>query len=129
MKKLLVITNDDELLNFFIQNWHSEHFMVAQKHDLFQGLKYLSRKNVDILLYDADSPGLDAVQGILVAKKLNISLHIIVATSENHWLRDPSLDKRKIDFLLFKPLNFSNLKSHLNLLVNDENPVHPTMSD
>ena len=123
MKKILLITHEDKLVNFIIKYGLTDHFQVAHRNDIFHGLKFLSRRNVDILLYDIDAQGIDAVQAILVARKLNKTLHIIVIAAENKLLQDPNLNIRHINFLLFKPINFTNLREHLGLLLHDKATV------
>ena len=116
MQHALVITGDENVINFIIHERASLPIRFTHHADIFKGLKQLTYKYFDILIFDIDLPGLDAVHALDIAKSVQKGLHIIIITHDAHILHNKSLNKHCIDFLLFKPIQFEQLVGHLKFI-------------
>jgi len=120
MHHALIVSRDEKLINFIIQNQVDHNFKIVHKSEIFQGLKVLSRKKFDIMIYDIDSQDLDVLYALKIAKQLNRDLHLIVLTGDKSFLPLRSVEKTNIDYLQFKPLEFDRLKFHLDCFIKGE---------
>jgi DNA-binding NtrC family response regulator len=76
----------------------------------------LTYKYFDILIFDIDSSGVDAVHALKIAKTIQDELHIIVIANNAHILRQKKLDKQIINHLLFKPIQLEHLSKYLKFV-------------
>lgn len=120
MHHALIVSRDEKLINFIIQTQVDHNFKIVHKSEIFQGLKVLSRKKFDIMIYDIDSQDLDVLYALKIAKQLNRDIHLIVLTGDKSFLPLRSVEKPNIDYLQFKPLEFDRLKFHLDCLIKGE---------
>ncbi len=120
MTHALIISRDEKLINFIIQNQVDDNFKIVHRSEIFQGLKVLSRKKFDIMIYDIDSQDLDTFYALNIAHQLNKGCHLIVLTGDKSFLPLRSVGKSIIDYLQFKPLDFDQLKFHLDCLIKGE---------
>ncbi len=120
MHHALIVSRDEKLINFIIQNQVDHNFKIVHKSEIFQGLKMLSRKKFDIMIYDIDSQDLDVLYALKIAKQLNRNIHLIVLTGDKSFLPLRSVEKTNIDYLQFKPLEFDRLKFHLDCFIKGE---------
>jgi len=125
MQNVLVITSDENLINFIIHDKVSSLVRYTHYADVFRGLRMLTYKYFDILIFDIDSPSVDAVHALNIAKTIQDELHIIVITNNAHILRQKKLEKQIIDHLLFKPIQYEHLSKHLKFVaMNRERKKH-----
>ncbi len=75
MHHALIVSRDEKLINFIIQNQVDHNFKIVHKSEIFQGLKILSREKFDIMIYDIDAQDLDVLYALKIAKQLNRDLH------------------------------------------------------
>ena len=91
MQHALVITGDENVINFIIHDKASLPIRFTHHADIFKGLKQLTYKYFDILIFDIDLPGLDAVHALDIARNVQKGLHIIIITHDAHILHNKSL--------------------------------------
>jgi DNA-binding NtrC family response regulator len=116
MQNALVISSDENLINFIIHDKISSLIRFTHYSDVFRGLRMLTYKNFDILIFDIDSPGVDAAHALNVAKSLQDELHMIIITNDAYILHNKTLEKQSIGRLLFKPIQYEQLSNHLKFV-------------
>jgi two-component system, NarL family, sensor histidine kinase BarA len=117
MKNGLLITQDEDVINSILGSQVSDLFKFSLKNDLFIALKLLAKKKYNVVIYDFDSSKIDAKEAISTIKKLENQIHLIVIAGEDFNKQSRKLDRKKIDFLLFKPLDESEILNHLSLYI------------
>jgi DNA-binding NtrC family response regulator len=116
MQHVLVITSDENLINFLVQEKFSPQIRIAHYEDVFKGLRTLTFKKYDILVFDIDAPSMDAVHAVDVARNLMPDLHIIVIAHDDSFLHNTKLSRQNIGHLMFKPIQFDQLRNHIRFL-------------
>jgi two-component SAPR family response regulator len=118
MYKALVITCDESIINFIIEEKFDFKIRFTHNSDVYKGLKMLIRYKYDILIFDVDTPGLSAAFALNIAIRLNSNLHLILVTSDESILNHNNVMRDSIDFVQFKPISRDQLKSHLIMFEN-----------
>ena len=118
MHKALVITCDESIINFVIEEKFDLKIRFSHNSDVYKGLKMLTRYKYDILIFDVDTPGLSAAFALNIAIRLNSDIHLILVTSDESILNHNNVTRDNIDFVQFKPISRDQLKSHLIMFEN-----------
>ena len=117
MKKGLLITSDEKIINFILQSRINNLYNFSLCTDLFQGLKILSKREYDVLIYDSEASSMNPRHAVQTVKKLYQDLHIIIVAGEEFQKKNQTLHKNSIDYLLFKPLDIEDIYQHLKFMV------------
>ena len=115
MDNILIVTHDENLINFTMRDYIRLKFRFVHCSNIFQGLKRIAEEDIGFLIYDVTSSSLNILQAIKMAKKLKPNLHIIIITDDESILRNKNLDLKIIDFIQFKPPEFDQLEQNLYL--------------
>lgn len=120
MNNVLVVSPDNKLKNFIIQNEIGDYSICEYKKEIFQGLRTLIQKEFDILVYNIDLLDIHVLSVLKIAKGLNKEINLIVENGDCEFLPLKSTDKANIYYLQFKPREFTHLKFHLDELIKRE---------
>jgi len=115
MDDVLIVTHDENLINFIMRDYIRLKFRFVHCSNIFQGLKRIAKEDIGYLIYDVTNSSLNVLQSIKMLKKLKPNLHIIIITDDESILRNKNLDLKIIDFIQFKPPEFDQLEQNLYL--------------
>lgn len=119
MHNVLIVSHDEKLKKIIGQNLADFDYTSIYSDKIFQGLKFLVHDEFDIIIFDVESYDLDVNYCLNIAKKLNKEIHLVLLIDPREFVFLKNFAMTNIDYLQFKPLEFNQLKFHLNCLINN----------
>lgn len=117
MKKILVIDDNMLMRKLIVNIFDKRNYCIDEADNGSDGLNSVIKNNYDLVITDILMPGMDGIEMIRYAKKINTSLKIIAITGG-----DPvylSIAKKfGADSVLTKPLNYNTFKNTAEEILN-----------
>jgi len=80
MENILIIDDDAQLTELLIEFLSSNKYIVVAKHKPEEGLEYLVKNHIDVIILDIMMPGMDGFQ-VLRKIRENLSIPVIMLTA------------------------------------------------
>ncbi len=122
-KTILVIDDLQPILNVITGKLKRMNHQIIQALSGEEGLEYFEREHVDLVICDLMMPGMsgwEVAQKMLVineSKGLEKTPFLLMTGWSGHLDDNPKIEQFKIDGILEKPIQFSELFSHMRRLI------------
>ncbi len=116
-QSILVVEDDASIREILEEILAIENHQAALVADGEAAVDYLDQNTYDILISDLGLPGIDGWKVIEHARRRNYGIGVIAITS---WQDKKTVARMKIehvDFVLWKPFRFGQLKNALNFVI------------
>jgi two-component system, response regulator, stage 0 sporulation protein F len=121
---VLVIDDDDSILKLMRRFLEADGYQVCLASDGSEGLAWLNRKSVNLILLDLKMPGMNGPEFLKEMRKMNEYLPVIVATG----YPDGDLMAEAIHYgpftLLAKPIDRKQLARTVEMALNGAREAH-----
>jgi DNA-binding NtrC family response regulator len=94
-----------------------ESFRLFLFFDLFKSFRILSRRNCAIFILDVSLCTFDLQQVLVLIRKLNRNVHIILIADDEEKLSAAELQGSLLNHLHFKPVDTDHLRKHLTEII------------
>jgi DNA-binding NtrC family response regulator len=104
-KRLILISNDAQLQSLMLLAINESRIRVEETLSVQAVLEWLSKPELDLVIFDADTPGLSVMDDLKSIRQAAVDAPVIVVTSDNSVEMGKQVMQERVFFYTVKPVN------------------------
>ena len=104
-KRLILISNDAQLQSLMLLAINESRIRVEETLSVQEVLEWLEEPELDLVIFDADTPGLSVMEDLKSIRQAAVDAPVIVVTSDNSVEMGKQVMQERVFFYTVKPVN------------------------